>query len=529
MAKTIIRSISLYVLVLPVYCLITCSQAYAQEGVSIETFKSSSNGNSLFETILATPKQHLGFTLGLLWSHAQEPVFRLVKQQNLDDQTFYPVWFRQQLDISASLGLFGPVEIGIVVPIVIYQVAQDVDDAQKIQASGIGEPRLDLKVRFLNLSHFIMGAGITATFPLGHYISSGRDYMGSSLPTAEPKLLLEIPVKSVRIAGNIGFLVRKKAFIGTQNQTHAFTWNAGISWDVKKFEDPDGLRFLLEAYGEMDIDVSYTSTPVEMLAGFKYRGKSDTIFSIGLGPGISRGLGTPSFRGMVGLAYDPIKRRVAVPVCELGPEDNDGFQDEDGCLDPDNDGDGILDVDDQCPNDPEDFDGFEDEDGCPDTDNDNDGILDVIDQCPMVPENFDGFEDEDGCPEEGPGKSMVKVTDTQLLLSSKIYFDYNKVTIKPISFPILDAVAETIIANTFIQKLRIEGHTDNEGTEAYNRSLSEQRAKTVMEYLVEKGVPKERLESVGYGFSQPKASNDSEPGRAINRRVEFTIVKGDAI
>jgi len=68
----------------------------------------------------------------------------------------------------------------------------------------------------------------------------------------------------------------------------------------------------------------------------------------------------------------------------------------------DRDGDGTTDDIDKCINDPEDFDGFEDEDGCPEPDNDRDGISDADDKCPMEPEDKDGTEDQDGCPEAGP-------------------------------------------------------------------------------------------------------------------------------
>ena len=80
-------------------------------------------------------------------------------------------------------------------------------------------------------------------------------------------------------------------------------------------------------------------------------------------------------------------------------QDYDDFEDEDGCPEPDNDRDGILDEDDQCPNQPEDKDGVEDEDGCPEgnkLDRDGDGILDEDDECPDDPEDKDEFEDEDG-------------------------------------------------------------------------------------------------------------------------------------
>jgi hypothetical protein len=88
--------------------------------------------------------------------------------------------------------------------------------------------------------------------------------------------------------------------------------------------------------------------------------------------------------------------------CPDQPEDRDGYQDLDGCPDPDNDADGVVDADDRCPNEPEDKDGFQDDDGCPDPDNDADGIADPQDKCPNEPENKNGFEDDDGCPDTPP-------------------------------------------------------------------------------------------------------------------------------
>ena len=85
--------------------------------------------------------------------------------------------------------------------------------------------------------------------------------------------------------------------------------------------------------------------------------------------------------------------------CPTVAEDKDGFQDEDGCPDPDNDEDKILDDKDKCPNEAEDMDGDQDEDGCPDLDADNDGLDDSVDQCPKEAEDKDGFKDDDGCPD----------------------------------------------------------------------------------------------------------------------------------
>ena len=161
--------------------------------------------------------------------------------------------------------------------------------------------------------------------------------------------------------------------------------------------------------------------------------------------------------------------------CPDDPEDKDGFEDADGCPDPDNDKDGILDVDDLCPNDPEDKDGFEDKDGCPDPDNDKDRILDVNDKCPNEPETYNGVEDEDGCPDKG--RVIVKRGKIEIL--DKIYFETDKADIKPVSFPLLDAIAATIKGNPQLQLLEIQGHADERGNDDYNLDLTDRRAASV--------------------------------------------------
>ncbi|MCA1664455.1 MAG: OmpA family protein, partial [Myxococcales bacterium] len=207
--------------------------------------------------------------------------------------------------------------------------------------------------------------------------------------------------------------------------------------------------------------------------------------------------------------------------CPDDPEDKDGFEDEDGCPDPDNDKDGILDVDDLCPNDPEDKDGFEDEDGCPDPDNDKDRILDKDDKCPNEPETYNGFEDEDGCPDKG----RVILRKGKLEILDKIYFETAKAIIKPISFPILDAVAATLKGNPQILLVEVQGHADERGADDYNMRLTEDRAAAVKTYLIEHGVEADRLQSHGYGETKPVCPQHSETCWSKNRRVEFVILR----
>ncbi|MBQ7209676.1 MAG: OmpA family protein [Paludibacteraceae bacterium] len=103
-----------------------------------------------------------------------------------------------------------------------------------------------------------------------------------------------------------------------------------------------------------------------------------------------------------------------------------------------------------------------------------------------------------------------------------IQFETNKAVIKPVSFPILDQIAQTFIDNpTWL--VEVQGHTDNVGKADYNQSLSERRANSVRDYLVGKGVPAEKLTAKGYGLTKPIADNKTADGRKQNRRVEFVI------
>ena len=201
--------------------------------------------------------------------------------------------------------------------------------------------------------------------------------------------------------------------------------------------------------------------------------------------------------------------------CPTEREDKDGFQDGDGCIDPDNDGDTLLDRDDSCPNEPEDVDGFKDNDGCPDPDNDQDKIPDTKDKCPNDPENMNGYEDLDGCPEEVP-QQVQKFTG----VIEGVYFDFDKDTILPASNKKLtEALA---VLNQFPDlKLEVQGHTDAKGDDAYNMDLSQRRAEAVVKWFTEHGLSADRFRAVGYGETRPIDTNETDAGRAKNRRVEF--------
>jgi len=207
--------------------------------------------------------------------------------------------------------------------------------------------------------------------------------------------------------------------------------------------------------------------------------------------------------------------------CPNDAEDKDGFEDDDGCPDPDNDKDGIVDAKDKCPNDAEDVDGFEDDDGCPDPDNDKDGFLDKDDLCPNEPETKNGYADEDGCPDE----QQVRVVGEKIILDDRVHFEENNAIIRSMSFGLLESVAKLVRENPGYVHIEVQGHADQRGTPEFNQKLSEDRAKSVLEFLVKHGIDRSRLSAVGFGSSKPMYEKKNQRTLFLNRRVEFQITR----
>ena len=119
---------------------------------------------------------------------------------------------------------------------------------------------------------------------------------------------------------------------------------------------------------------------------------------------------------------------------------------------------------------------------------------------------------------------LKKIQVGTTIILKNIFFDYNKSSLQPESYAELDRVAEILKKQTNL-KIEISGHTDNQGSLKYNTDLSESRAKTVVDYLIGKGIAENRLTYKGYAYEKPIATNDTEEGRSANRRVEFKILE----
>ncbi len=162
--------------------------------------------------------------------------------------------------------------------------------------------------------------------------------------------------------------------------------------------------------------------------------------------------------------------------------------------------------------------------GCP-LDSDGDGVPDYLDKCPNTP--MGAQVDSEGCPIKKDTVVVKQPTEIKsLVLSGDTNFEFNKSTLLPNAYTVLDSLISTMKQHPEY-KWEIGGYTDGIGSAKYNIKLSKQRAQSVVDYLVRKGIERKNLKIVGYGKENPIATNKTAEGRAMNRRVEIKLLSKD--
>jgi len=159
-----------------------------------------------------------------------------------------------------------------------------------------------------------------------------------------------------------------------------------------------------------------------------------------------------------------------------------------------------------------------------DGDEDGDGVPDSRDKCPGTPKGVQV--DANGCPPAPPPAVVeeVVVVKEETIVIRDVHFQFDSAKLTAADTAELDAVATRLKQEAPGAQLRVSGHTDSVGKEAYNQKLSEKRAHSVVEYLIKSGVPRSSFVSVtGAGESHPVADNKTAEGRALNRRTEIQI------
>jgi OOP family OmpA-OmpF porin len=426
---------------------------------------------------------------------------------------------------------------------------------------AIGDTRLDFRGVVWRSPDQVwsFGAQLGVFIPTGSSSNFGGDGSASWLPMVTGEWTPGTLPLPLTFGANLGFHFRPDNAINDPAGIHGPAQGLGVGnewrWAIGALM-PVGARFRvgLTIFGQTGIQNDSTvgntiftsqNTPIEWNAEGRMKlplpGLERLFVGASAGTRLTDGYGGPDLRivALAGTYWTIEDTKPPSPERKIRASIHDSLKDTDG--------DGIPDDVDACPTVPEDHKEPDPNDGCPaPQDRDHDGVPDDVDKCPDVPQGKNGLNgcpdaDKDGipdaqdaCPKEpgdpdpDPKKNgcpkHIRLEGSNVRVMQQVHFQTASATILPDSFPMLTEIAQLLKANADIKLMRIEGHTDNHGAADYNLDLSKRRAASVVTWLSEHGVDAGRMQSEGYGMTLPIASNDTDQGRAQNRRVEFKIV-----
>lgn len=471
--------------------------------------------------------------------YAHDPLVRA-----FSDGSRQPVVGSQlRADAVVTLGLVRGIDVALDLPVLLRQWQTQPLSGGDPGGSGLGDLRL--LARWEALPARIFGLGLAGALQLTLPTGSQRQLLGQGGVGITPQLLLSVPLGAAVGLARIGYSWRPSRPL--EDATVGQLLPLGIGARLPLGGQIDAWQLLGEVQGRLQLPPNNGGRwgGVELLAGARRPWSTGWEITLGLGYGLGHGLGVPQARALLAIGYGrPTADRDddglpdSADACPDRAETYNGYADLDGCPDvlpelergpepeppgrPDHDGDGLFDDEDACPFAAEDWDGQLDGDGCPDPDRDHDGVPEPQDQCPDAPETINGVNDADGCPDVGAGATTY-VENVGIELSGTVQFNTGHASLKDASLPLLDQVALQLLAHPSPRRLRIEGHTDNQGDAQANLRLSQARAETVRDYLIARGVGGAGLVPIGLGEARPLADNATAEGRTRNRRVTFVL------
>ncbi len=549
--------------------MLTATQNVAAEGFDLQQFNPMPNlSGNLFSTSSADVAPHLEWSAMALFNYANDP---LVLQNSNGDRMKSLVSDQANLNLLFSLGLFGFADIGIDVPLTVWQDGSAVPGgAIKPQdgSFGIGDLRFVPKVRLFSTRKNELENGIALAILADIYAPTGDEtrLQGGDFRIG-PRLAFDAIISGTRLAANVGYQYREEQKVSNLTVRDTLSWNVGAEVPLhEKF------RITGEIFGRLTPgaeSMERYNSPTEFLLGGKYQ--TGRIFATtGGGTGLINGYGTPDFRFFAGIGLAP-PRPTHEPVVEEPTVELECTQEnvELSCVEipATTCNDGVLRThhalcaNDECAYKSTDVTCAkgtlcgEDDQGnaacvaAPECTTDGDCNQPPADTCKDSELTTHVGQCRDAtchyepatttCPERtecglDDGKvacvpiiDEVKVTGDKIEIMNIVHFAHNSDEIEQRSYNLLQQVAQVLKSHPEITKVRIEGHTDTSGKRAYNMDLSNRRAASVRDYLILQRIAPERLTSQGLGPDKPVQTNNNEKGRAANRRVEFHIEERD--
>ena len=463
------------------------------------------------------------FSMGVWLSYAHQPLV-VARDGELRRRL---VGAQLGLDLTAAYAFANWFELGVHAPFV-YLSGSD------LSAAALGDLRVLPKLTILRDDRDGIGLGVLVEARLPTHTSQfsggARNLAGALRLLADHRFGLS----GFRLGLDLGVLVRERTRYSNVTAGSELQAGLGLGYRIGGPRAPVEIAIDLRgALGLAELDAEESS--LEALGGVLADLAPEWKLHAAGGLGILEGFGVPTFRALLGIRWEPsprdpdrdgLKNSDALQAKQredLDPNQTQASPDEPEDIDAVDDAEraqAIREGYDACPNLPEDFDGIEDDDGCPEGDADGDGVLDYLDRCPNEDETINGFEDDDGCPDEGPAQIIIE--DGRIQILETIRFRPNSSEIAAGSYPIVDQIALALRKHRELSHIEIGGHTDSTGPREFNLRLSQARARSVRQHLLARGIRPTRLTATGYGPDRPIGDNNTEEGRAQNRRVEFT-------
>ncbi len=465
----------------------------ASTSFAVQRFQPAAGAYDVLGLSSARIPEHLAISGDVFLNYADRPL-RLLAQGSPSFELDL-VGAQWALDVGVSVGLFGRAEVSLVVPFTLAQsshAAGAVDPSlATAPGGGVSDARLVPKALLFERGSLALAASMPLSVPVA---SSG--YLGQHGLTASPTAILEWQApRGLRAVANLGLALRGRRALLDLEVGPAVAGGLGAELPFAL----SGQRFhgMATLQGEANLGGGVAGAPLELLLALRWTGPRGVAVTVGGGPGLTDGYGSPRYRVLAAVSLAPMSllplARVA-PAPELPPP-----------APPPTEVAVVATPDPKPVQAPP--------------------PAALVAEVVAAPEPIPPPAPTPAPPPPEPAPApRVSLRKDRIAILEQVRFANDRDTILADSFEVLAQVAKVLVENPWVMKVRVEGHTDSKGSTKHNRDLSERRARAVRERLAQSGVAPERLESKGYGPSQPVDTNATEVGRARNRRVEFVIL-----
>lgn len=470
-----------------------------QQGFDIQPWRPTPGPRDLLIVPQSQPLRHKSVSIGAYFSFSLKPLAILNGDTG---NSIGLIQNRLEMDVMAAGGLGDWFEFGAVMPVVLFQSGANLESTGtegSVQSTVLGDLSLIGKVPIVRRLSYAKGFGAAALLRVNAPTGDSSNFAGQGGWTFSPTLVGDYRFGGgTLIALQAGVYYRPLIEFQSVALGPAFVGGAGVELPLVR-------KWGLTALGGGYVNVSFFKAPdsirqipAELMLGLRWYSSFGVTFTTGLNFGADCAVGVPAFRFFISAIWVPgqLNEQTAIDEFKKPPDDPDG--------------DGIIGEKDLCPDEK----GTPENDGCPERDTDRDGIIDRMDECPNLP----GRRAYNGCPRVYAKENKIKINEA-------VHFATDQDIILPESFSILEEVAQVMRAHPEWEELLVEGHCDSRASDAYNLDLSQRRASSVQKFLLARGIEPSRLRAQGFGRSRPISDNRTEEGMALNRRVEFTILK----